>query len=201
MNFTHPYSSPLGGITLVSDGISLIGLLFDGQKYFPRTLGQEHKEASLPVFEKACLWLDLYFSGEEPGFTPPLAIKSTEFRRSVWEILRSIPYGGTMTYGEIASKIAQQRNIPRMSAQAVGGAVGHNPIALIIPCHRVIGAGGNLTGYAGGLEKKRKLLELEKAAIQHSRYVMQGISQTPSPVSCTPKFPHHPAHFQWPARR
>lgn len=163
MNFIHRYDSPLGGITEASDGKSLIGLWFDGQKYFADTLNSDYEEKKLPVFEQTDRWLDIYFSSREPDFTPPLSMKTTAFRKAVWKILLTIPYGKTITYGEIADKIAKQKNIARMSAQAVGGAVGHNPISLIIPCHRVVGTNGSLTGYAGGIDKKIKLLTLEKA--------------------------------------
>lgn len=162
MDFTHRFNSPLGGITLASDGEALTGLWFDGQKYFAASLEKEHEERMLPVFDLADKWLDLYFSGSEPGFLPPLLMRTTEFRKTVWEILLSIPYGKTMTYGEIADRIAAGRRLSRMSAQAVGGAVAHNAISLMIPCHRVVGTDGSLTGYAGGLEKKIWLLELEK---------------------------------------
>ena len=117
---------------------------------------------SLPVFALTKEWLDIYFRGKAPGFTPPLNIKTTPFRKAVWEILLTIPFGKTMTYGEIADRIARQNGLSRMSAQAVGGAVGHNAISLIIPCHRVVGANGSLTGYAGGIDKKAKLLALEQ---------------------------------------
>ncbi len=110
--------------------------------------------------------MDLYFSGEVPGFLPPIEVQTTPFRRAVWEILLTIPYGQTMTYGEIAERIAVKKGISHMSAQAVGGAVGHNPVSLIIPCHRVVGTDGSLTGYAGGIEKKRQLLTLERAELQ-----------------------------------
>ena len=162
MDFTHRFNSPLGGITLASDGEALTGLWFDGQKYFAASLEKEHEERMLPVFDLADKWLNLYFSGSEPGFLPPLLMRTTEFRKTVWEILLSIPYGKTMTYGEIADRIAAGRRLSRMSAQAVGGAVAHNAISLMIPCHRVVGTDGSLTGYAGGLEKKIWLLELEK---------------------------------------
>ena len=162
MDFTHRFNSPLGGITLASDGEALTGLWFDGQKYFAASLEKEHEERMLPVFDLAYKWLNLYFSGSEPGFLPPLLMRATEFRKTVWEILLSIPYGKTMTYGEIADRIAAGRGLSRMSAQAVGGAVAHNAISLMIPCHRVVGMDGSLTGYAGGLEKKIWLLELEK---------------------------------------
>lgn len=157
------YDSPLGGITIASDGESLTGLWFDGQKYFGDTLSGEYENRSLPVFEQTKQWHDIYFSGEEPNFTPELKMIATEFRKEVWEIMLAIPYGQTMTYGEIAEKISLKRGLVRMSAQAVGGAVGHNSISLIIPCHRVVGSDGSLTGYAGGIDKKLQLLTLEKA--------------------------------------
>ncbi len=164
MEYTHHYDSPLGGIMMASDGEALTGLWFDGQKYFADTLSEEHTAKNLPVFEQTDHWLDIYFSGKAPDFIPPLNMKATSFRKAVWEILLSIPFGHTMTYGEIAGMIAKQKGLPSMSAQAVGGAVGHNSISLIIPCHRVIGSNGNLTGYAGGLEKKRRLLAMESIA-------------------------------------
>mgnify|MGYP000862644671 FL=1 len=160
MQYTAHYASPFGPITLASDGTSLVGLWFDGQKYFADTLEDAHRQKSLPVFEEARRWLDLYFSGKEPSFLPPLAPKATPFRKKVWDILLSIPYGQTMTYGEIAKTIAREQS-SRMSAQAVGGAVGHNPISIIVPCHRVVGTNGSLTGYADGIDKKVQLLTLE----------------------------------------
>lgn len=165
MHYTCTYNSPLGGITLASDGECLIGLWFDGQKYFADTLDKDYETKELPIFEQTKRWLDIYFSGQEPDFIPPLAMNTTPFRKAVWEIMLTIPYGKTMTYGEIASKIAAQKGIATISAQAVGGAVGHNSISLIIPCHRVVGTNGSLTGYAGGIDKKIQLLELEKADI------------------------------------
>ena len=166
MEYTQHYMSELGEIMMASDGERLTGLWFEGQKYFADTLDEEHEEKALPVFEQARRWLDIYFSGREPDFTPPLAMKTTDFRKTVWEIMLTIPYGQTMTYGEIADRIASQRGIKKMSAQAVGGAVGHNSISLIIPCHRVVGTDGGLTGYAGGIDKKAKLLEIEKIHIE-----------------------------------
>ena len=157
MDYIHHYASPLGGITLASDGSALTGLWFDGQKYFADTLDAEHCEKALPIFDETAKWLDLYFAGIVPDFTPKLSPRGTSFRRRVWDVLLTIPYGQTMTYGQIAKALGCG------SAQAVGGAVGHNPISLIIPCHRVVGAGGSLTGYAGGVEKKRSLLEMEQA--------------------------------------
>jgi len=163
MEYTAHYDSPLGGITLSSDGEALLGLWFDGQKLFASTPAPDHDERALPVFDRAKRWLDAYFGGRDPGFMPPLRMESTPFRRAVWEILLTIPFGRTVTYGWIAAELARREGLARMSAQAVGGAVGHNPIALIVPCHRVIGADGSLTGYAGGLDRKRFLLALEGA--------------------------------------
>lgn len=164
MEYTYHYDSPLGGITLASDGEALTGLWFDGQKYFGDTLSKDHEAKELPIFEQTVTWLDIYFNGKEPDFTPPLSMKTTPFRKAVWEIMLTIPFGQTMTYGEIADKIAKQKGISRMSAQAVGGAVGHNSISLIIPCHRVVGTNGSLTGYAGGIDKKMQLLTMERSA-------------------------------------
>ena len=161
MWYTYHYRSPIGRITLASDGEALTGLWFDEQKYFPDNLLEKSEEMKLTIFDRTIEWLDVYFSGKAPNFTPALAMKTTPFRKVVWEILRTIPYGQTMTYGEIAQRIAVQNGLQHMSAQAVGGAVGHNEISLIIPCHRVIGSSGKLTGYAGGLDKKRYLLKLE----------------------------------------
>ncbi|MBR2137578.1 MAG: methylated-DNA--[Alphaproteobacteria bacterium] len=164
MDFIHHYQSPLGGITVAADGEAIIGLWFDGQKYFADTLEQNALEKPLPVFAAADQWLDIYFSGQAPDFMPPIKMRTTAFRQTVWQIMLSIPFGQTMTYGAIAARIARQRGVEKMSAQAVGNAVGHNAISLIIPCHRVVGCKGELTGYAAGLFKKRKLLELEKNA-------------------------------------
>lgn len=164
-DYTHHYESPLGPLILASDGAGLTGLWFDGQKHFADTLAANHEEKSLNVFCEAENWLNLYFSGKAPDFTPPLHLRTTPFRKTVWEILLTIPFGKTMTYSEIAAVVAHKRGIPRMSAQAVGGAVGHNAISIIIPCHRVVGTDGSLTGYAAGLERKQKLLELEHANI------------------------------------
>lgn len=160
MHYTNEYLSPIGAITIASNGTELTGLWFHGQKYFADTLGGEHEEKNLPVFDITRRWLDLYFSGMAPNFVPPLKLCASPFRMQVWEILRGIPYGQTVTYGEIA-RIFEKSNGKRMSAQAVGGAVGHNPISIIVPCHRVIGTNGSLTGYAGGIDKKIYLLEME----------------------------------------
>ena len=161
MIYTCKYASPLGAITLAGDGDALTGLWFDGQRYFGSTLPADAKEGRSPVFDEARRWLDVYFSGRQPDFIPPLRYGSTPFRRIVCDIMLSIPYGQTMTYGEIAGQMANQQNMPHMSAQAVGGAVGHNQVSIIIPCHRVVGTNGSLTGYAGGIRKKVALLELE----------------------------------------
>ena len=165
MNNIFHYTSSLGGITLASDGEALTGLWFDGQKYYPNKLVEESTESELPIFVQTCNWLDIYFNGKVPNFTPPISLQTTAFRKAVYDILLTIPYGQTMIYGEIARILAEKQGVKRMSAQAVGGAVGHNPIGIIIPCHRVIGADGSLTGYAGGLDKKKTLLKLEKYEI------------------------------------
>jgi methylated-DNA-[protein]-cysteine S-methyltransferase len=161
MDYIHHYHSPLGGITMASDGKALTGLWFDGQKHFAETLSAAYSERDLSAFDEAVRWLDIYFGGKDPGFIPALNMRTTEFRKAIWKVLLTIPYGETMTYGQIAERIATQLNVHRMSAQAVGGAVGHNAISLIIPCHRVVGADGSLTGYAGGIDKKMKLLQME----------------------------------------
>lgn len=163
MVYTQHYNSPLEGMTMASDGTALIGLWFDGQKYFADSVKGECQEKSLAIFDDTARWLDIYFSGSEPDFMPKININGTPFRKSVAEIMLTIPYGKTMTYGEIARKIAEQRGSNKMSAQAVGGAVGHNPISIIIPCHRVVGTNGSLTGYAGGIDRKIQLLKLERA--------------------------------------
>lgn len=162
MKYKHHYNSPLGGITMASNGTELTGLWFDGQRYFAEWLESDSKAEALPVFDLTVMWLDIYFSGEEPDFIPPLHLEGSDFRMGVWQILLTIPYGETRTYGEVAEIVASRRSVTKMSAQAVGGAVGHNPISLIVPCHRVIGANGGLTGYAGGIELKRSLLMLEQ---------------------------------------
>ncbi len=162
MEYLKKYSSPIGILTLSSDGENLTGLWIEGQKYFGRTLEKETSEKDLAVFEKAAEWLDSYFRGERPKMRLPLAPKGSDFQKEVWKILMTIPYGETITYSQIAKKIAENRGIPSMSAQAVGGAVGHNPISIIIPCHRVVGSDGSLTGYAGGIQKKKALLQIEK---------------------------------------
>ena len=166
MDYVSHYDSPLGVMTMACDGTHLVGLWFDGQKNFAATLAQDCEERdNLPIFEETRRWLDIYYSGGIPDFTPALAMRTSDFRRRVLEILMTIPYGRTMTYGDIARIIAREKGLKTMSAQAIGGAVGHNPISLIIPCHRVIGADGQLTGYAGGIERKAALLRMEQGAL------------------------------------
>ncbi|MCM1099776.1 MAG: methylated-DNA--[protein]-cysteine S-methyltransferase [Clostridium sp.] len=158
MQYTATYRSPVGDILLAADDIGLTGLWFEGEKYYALGLDREHEEREVPVFLEVKRWLDIYFTGKEPDFMPSIHMIGTPFQMEVWEILRQIPYGDTTTYGEIAKKIAAKKGLQRMSAQAVGGAVGHNKISIIIPCHRVVGTNGSLTGYAGGIDKKMKLL-------------------------------------------
>lgn len=161
MEYRFHLDSPLGGITLASDGEALTGLWFDGQKHFGAGLSGDTEERALPIFEETERWLQIYFAGAEPDFTPPLRPSGSSFQQEVWALLRQIPYGCTLSYGALAAQIAGRRGLARFSAQAVGGAVGRNPISILIPCHRVLGADGSLTGYAGGVEKKAALLRLE----------------------------------------
>ena len=173
MQYSSYYHSPIGRILLAADTIGITGLWFEGQKYFACHLDKDHEEKEVPVFERAKQWLNIYFSGKEPNFTVPLHFTGTDFQKEVWKILCTIPYGRTTTYGEIAKQIAKRKGLPRMSAQAVGGAVGHNKISILVPCHRVIGANGSLTGYAGGIDKKIKLLQLERADME-SFFIPKG---------------------------
>ena len=163
MVYTTEYLSPLGTITLACDEEAIIGLWFNGQRYFGSILPRQTERQERPLFQEARRWLDLYFAGQEPGFLPPLHPAGSTFQQAVWALLLQIPYGQTVTYGELARQLAEKQGRPRMSAQAVGGAVGHNKISIIIPCHRVVGTGGSLTGYAGGIDRKVKLLALEQA--------------------------------------
>lgn len=163
MVFTMNYSSPLGEILLAADDIGLTGVWFYGQKYFAHSLTEESVGGTVPALVRAKEWLDIYFGGDEPDFVPPLHPIGSEFQCEVWDILLRIPYGETVTYGDIARELAEKKGSAKMSAQAVGGAVGHNNISMIIPCHRVVGASGSLTGYAGGIDRKIALLTLEKA--------------------------------------
>ena len=163
MYYATTYESPVGLMTLGCDGKNLVGLWIEGQKYHGGTVPEAMiPKDDLPVFVAAKQWLDRYFAGEKPDISElPLAPTGGDFRQAVWKILCEIPYGEVTTYGEIAKKLAVQMKKKSMSGQAVGGAVGHNPISVIIPCHRVVGSNGSLTGYAGGIAKKIKLLELE----------------------------------------
>lgn len=163
------YNSPLGILTIAGDGKNITGVWLEGQKYFCATVTEPLIEKDdLPVFIKTKNWLDRYFQGKKPLIKElPLAPQGNDFRQAVWKILCEIPYGETLTYGEIAKKIAAQMNRKSMSAQAVGGAVGHNPISIIIPCHRVVGSNGSLTGYAGGIDKKIKLLQLDGIKVEN----------------------------------
>ncbi|MDO4174288.1 MAG: methylated-DNA--[protein]-cysteine S-methyltransferase [Eubacteriales bacterium] len=165
MQWTHTYHSPLGELMLSSDGTRLTGLWFQQQKYFGSTLSPDAQEGHIPLFDRADAWLDAYFHGENPPLDIPLAPKGSLFQRSVWDILLQIPYGEVTTYGAIAKRLEEQTG-KHASAQAVGGAVGHNPISILIPCHRVVGASGSLTGYAAGLDKKIQLLQLEGVATE-----------------------------------
>ncbi len=164
MLYTNTYESPLGQILLAGDNECLTGLWFmDGSRYVGLGLKKDAVPCETDYFNQTKQWLDIYFSGRNPDFTPKLCLKGSAFRSRVWELLCEIPFGHTVTYGRIAERIAKERGLEKMSAQAVGGAVGHNPISIIVPCHRVIGADGSLTGYGGGLVRKKALLELEAA--------------------------------------
>ncbi len=166
MEYLSFYESPIGRITMASDGTALTGLWFDGQKYDRAGLSACEEREDLMIFQETCHWLDLYFQGKDPGFIPKLSIQGSPFRQLVAEIMCTIPYGTTMTYGRIASIAAERMGREHMSAQAVGGAVGHNRISIIIPCHRVMGTDGSLTGYAGGIERKLYLLNLEHIKVR-----------------------------------
>lgn len=161
MQYFDFYASPLSKMMLASNGEKLTGLWFNDQKYFSAALADDAQQHSLPIFAETKKWLDIYFSGRQPDFTPPLELNGSPFRLAVWDLLLQIPYGSTVTYKDLAVKIAALQNKKAMSAQAIGGAVGHNPISIIVPCHRVTGTNGSLTGYAGGLDKKLALLKLE----------------------------------------
>ena len=161
MTCIQHYRSPLGGILLTADEDGLTGLWFDGQKYYADTLPPDAAEEETPALTAAKRWLDVYFTGRQPTFMPPLHPIGSPFRQAVWQLLLQIPYGQTTTYGAIARQLAAGQGLPSVSAQAVGGAVGHNRISILIPCHRVVGTGGSLTGYAGGIDKKIQLLTWE----------------------------------------
>ena len=158
MQYIHYYESPIGQILLTADEQGLTDLMLQGE---PWTLAADHSEKATPAIMESVRWLDIYFSGNIPDFTPPLHLTGSPFQMEVWKLLLKIPYGSITTYGYLAKQIAQQRGISRMSAQAVGGAVGSNPVSIIVPCHRVVGLNGNLTGFASGLDNKIALLKQE----------------------------------------
>lgn len=176
MIFSTNYLSPIGLFKLASDGKFLNGLWIEGQKYFGATISEKMTEKNnILIFDQTKDWLDRYFGQKKPAVSElPLAPNGGEFRQEVWKILCQIPYGGITTYGDIAKELALKTNKPRMSAQAVGGAVGHNPISIIIPCHRVIGTNGSLTGYAGGIKKKIWLLSHEGISVESLTIPQKG---------------------------
>lgn len=162
MIYTNDYESPLGSILLAGDEQGLTGLWFtEGGRYIGLGLKKEAHRCETSYFDQTKEWLDIYFSGRDPGFFPQIHLVGSDFRNRVGEIMCKIPYGKTVTYGWIADQIAKERGLEKMSAQAVGGAVGHNPICIIVPCHRVVGSNRSLTGYGGGIQRKKALLELE----------------------------------------
>ncbi len=152
------YSSPMGMLLLSADEIGLTGLWFEGQKHYATTLEKAIPEETTPVLRRAMDWLDVYFSGKEPDFSVPVHFVGTTFQVQVWSMLQEIPYGRMTTYGQLARKLSET-----MSAQAVGNAVGKNPVSIIVPCHRVVGAKGQMTGFAAGIDIKKRLLQLESA--------------------------------------
>ena len=161
MNYKYTYESPLGTMVMLGTLSHLTDLFFIDEAHAPSYDDAEYIEQLTGPFEVTIMWLNQYFNGKNPFITPPIQLEGTEFRKSVWSILQTIPYGETTTYGDIGKQIAQQQGKEKFSAQAVGGAVGHNPISIIVPCHRVIGSNGQLTGYAGGIERKKYMLDLE----------------------------------------
>ncbi|MDR0640933.1 MAG: methylated-DNA--[protein]-cysteine S-methyltransferase [Treponema sp.] len=161
MEYIHKIKSLVGVLTVSSDGENISGLWIEGQKYFANTLGKDVLEQNLSIFENIQKWLDIYFSGKEPDFMPPLKPRGTPYQKLIWDALCKIPYGHTTSYGKLAKQFELQHEGRHTSARAIGSAVGHNPISILIPCHRVIGQNNNLTGYAGGIDKKMKLLKLE----------------------------------------
>ncbi|MDU1043596.1 MULTISPECIES: methylated-DNA--[protein]-cysteine S-methyltransferase [Peptoniphilus] len=167
MIYLDNYKSPLGNILIASDKCGLTGLWFENQKYFKENLKEDVIFKENNFIKDTKDYLDIYFSGRNPSFTPKVHMMGTDFRRDVWKILLDIPYGKTTNYKSIAQKLVEEKDYKKMSSQAVGGAVSHNPISIIIPCHRVVGKDGNLTGYAGGIDRKIKLLKLEKIDIEN----------------------------------
>ena len=171
--YCDSYDSPVGKITMISDGTAIKKLWIEGQQYVNGLPDRIEEKRDISVFMQTREWLDIYFAGKCPDFLPPLSPEGSAFRRRVWEILLEIPYGTVRTYGDIAAQIAKETGKDRMSAQAVGGAVGHNPISILIPCHRVVGKDGSLVGYDGGLDKKDFLLGLENNRCTDGRNPVQ----------------------------
>lgn len=161
MHYTSIYTSPVGEMLLAADKMGVVGAWFKGGKHYAYCLDKESEQKETPIIQEVKCWLDSYFQGKNPGFEPPIRLLGTPFQVEVWNLLRKIPYGETTTYKEIARCIAERRGLKRMSAQAVGTAIGRNNISLIVPCHRVVGANNSLAGYAGGIDKKIYFLKLE----------------------------------------
>ena len=159
------YASPLGNLLIAAEPDGISGLWFEGQKNAPCPASTDGPDPSQPLLAAAVGWLDAYFSGQRPPALPPLLLRGTAFQLAVWRQLTLIPYGTTTTYQAIGQAVARLQGRRHLSAQAVGQAVGRNPVSLMVPCHRVIGSNGHLTGYAGGIGRKRRLLELEQAII------------------------------------
>lgn len=160
MDYLNAFDSPVGRITVASDGQAVVGLWLEGQKYFAATLREPKERPDVPVLQEARAWLQRYFEGRDPGPVPPMAPRGTAFQQRVWALLLQVPYGQLTTYGQLARQLEAQEG-RRCSARAVGSAVGRNPASIIVPCHRVVGSTGSLTGYAGGVDKKIALLRLE----------------------------------------
>ena len=177
MQYKMTYKSPVGDLTITTDGQNVTGLWFENQQNYESLLNDIVKEQHQPIFDKVTHWLDEYFSRNKPAINFPLKPTGTDFRMTVWKKLQAIPYGETVTYGDIAQQIAEDRGRSKMSAQAVGGAVGSNPISIIIPCHRVVGANGSLTGFGGGIDRKIKLLKNEE--VDMSSFYVPSYSTKP----------------------
>ncbi len=160
MIYAQHYASPLGEMLLACDEVGLVGVWFEGQRYYPEIASFQF--VSRPILSQTVEWLENYFKGLKPAYLPPLHLRGSDFQLEVWSLLCEISYGEIVTYSDLARRIAARRGLSSMSAQAVGGAVGRNPISILIPCHRVVGANGSLIGYAGGLERKEWLLKWEK---------------------------------------
>lgn len=170
MNYKKIYKSALGNLFLLSDGKYLTGLYFENQKYFDENLLKNYLDKDIEIFEKTFAWLALYFSGKDPKFRPDLKFIGSEYRKRIWKLLLEIDYGKLVSYKDLANAYNKVFPKEKTSPRAVGNAVSHNPISIIVPCHRVIGSNKKLTGYAGGLDRKVKLLELEKVDIKNLSY-------------------------------